>query len=188
MLPSCPVVVGTINTDRYAAYSGWLAATWLRPVEDVGVPVHVGGMSNQENLRQGPSSSTSADTAGSVAVLAGRSAPGRSARIRLATTVRFSEDDGSGRVGGYGATRRCSPTAAVVVGIPGGMNADEIPDDVSDQRTGGRAERVVTREGLKAVVLGLVDVVQLSGAPHWVTAAVVVARAGVRFWPSSPSR
>jgi len=76
------------------------------------------------------------------------------------------------------------------------MKADEISDDMSDQRLAGRTKGVVTREGLKAVVLGLVDVVRLeqlfqypaggSGAPHWVAAAVVVVRAGVRFWPSSP--
>lgn len=154
-------------------------------------------MSNQENLRQCPSSSTSAETEGLHAVPVGRSAPGRSARIRLVSPIRFEEDDGgSGRVGGRGATRRCSPTAGAVVGIPGGMEPDEISDDVPDQRPDVRTKRVVTRGGVKAVVLGLVDVVQFEqlfqypaasgGAPHWVAAAVVVVRAGVRIWPSPP--
>lgn len=87
-----------------------------------------------------------------------RSAPGRSARIRLATPVRFSQNDGLGRVGRRDATRRCSPTAAAVVGIPGGMNPDEIPDDLPNQQPDRQTDRVVTRAGVKAVVLGLVDV------------------------------
>jgi hypothetical protein len=109
--------------------------------------------------------------------------------------MRFGGDDDEGLVGGYGATRRCSPTAVAVVEIPGCMSADEISDDVADEQPPGRTKRVVTCERLRAVVLGLADVIQLeqlfqypaggSGAPHWVAAAVVAVRAGVRWWLSS---